>query len=80
MKRINNKIVYSYDIKRILAGYNSYDFKYDFKVGDDVINRVRTDFEKNVNLMFKNDVSIISEEKMMGINDLVGGDYPHCYA
>lgn len=76
MEKISKGIVFSEDIKRILNGENAFKFKYDFKPSESVIREVREDFRNDVNNIFS-DVSIISEEDMMRVNDLIGGGYPH---
>ena len=78
MKKIKNGIVFSDDIKRILSGINAFDFKYDFVPSVGVINQVREDFKKDVNKIFNGNVTIISEEEMLDVNNLIGGEYPHC--
>ena len=79
MKEINEGIVFSYDIKKILNGQNAFDYKYNAVPSDTIINDVRNDFERDVKKIFKNKVVIISEEQMLRINNLIGGEYPHCY-
>ena len=76
---IKEGIVFSDDIKRILNGINALDYKYDFIPNNYVINSLRVDFKSNVNKIFKDNVTIISEEEMMKVNNLIGGEYPHCY-
>ena len=78
MKEIENKIVFSYDIKRILSGINAFDYKYKVIPSTNNIEGVRRDFEIDVNKIFENDVCIISEEDMLRVNDLIRRDYPHC--
>ena len=80
MKKINKGIVFSEDIKRILNGINAFDYKYDFIPNNGVIDTIRTDFKFDVNKIFSGNVTIISEEEMMEVNTLIGGDYPHCYS
>lgn len=80
MKKINKGIVFSDDIKRILNGINAFDYKYEFIPSDDVINSLREDFKSDVNKIFNSNVTIISEEEMMNVNNLIGGEYPHCYS
>lgn len=84
MKKINEGIVFSNDIFRILEGKNALDFNYE-KQGmeiptKDKIEYLRQDFAKDVKRIFKNKVEIISEEEMDGfleesLNDVKG--YPH---
>ena len=80
MKKINKGIVFSDDIKRILNGRNAFDYKYDFIPNDSVINTMREDFNFDVNKIFSGNTVIISEEEMMEVNNLIGGEYPHCYS
>jgi hypothetical protein len=80
MKKINEGIVFSDDIKRILNGINAFDYKYQFIPNDEVIKEIRDNFKRDVNKIFKGKVTIINEEEMMCMNDLIGGEYPHCYS
>lgn len=80
MKEIKQGIVFSEDIKRILNGINAFDFKYPFIPNNNVINNVRENFNKETNKIFNNKVTIISEEEMLKVNNLIGGEYPHCYS
>ena len=80
MKEINKGIVFSNDIKRILNGINAYDYKYEFIPSDSIIEDVRKDFKKDVDKIFNGNVTIISESEMLEVNNLIGGEYPHCYA
>lgn len=80
MKKINKGIVFSDDIKRILNGINAFDYKYEFIPNNDVINSLREDFKSDVNKIFNSNVTIISEEEMINVNNLIGGEYPHCYS
>ena len=80
MKKLDKGIVFSYDIKRILNGINAFDYIYKFIPNDNVIDALRADFMFDVNKIFKNNVTIISEEEMMQVNNLIGGEYPHCYS
>ena len=76
MKTIKNGIVFSNDIERILKGLNALDFQYEKMPSQKTIDDVRSDFEKQVNRFF-NSVSIVSEEEMVQVNNLIGGEYPH---
>lgn len=78
MEKISKGIVFSEDIKRILEGVNAFKFKYEFKPSDEIIRIVRDDFRKEVNEIFNNETVFICEEDMMRVNDLIGGEYPHC--
>ena len=80
MKKIKKGIVFSDDIKRILNGRNAFDYKYDFIPNDSVINTMRKNFNFDVNKIFSGNAVIISEEEMMEVNNLIGGEYPHCYS
>lgn len=77
MKTIENGIVFSNDIKRILNGINAFDYKYEFIPQDSVIKTLRESFKKDTEKIFKGKVSIITEEEMMGVNSLITGEYPH---
>lgn len=76
---INNGIVFSNDIQRILNGINAFDYIYEGIPNISIINNIREDFKLDVNKIFNNNVTIISEEEMMMVNNLIGGEYPHCY-
>lgn len=77
MKTIENGIVFSNDIKRILNGINAFDYKYKFIPQDSVIKTLRESFKKDTEKIFKGKVSIITEEEMMEVNSLITGEYPH---
>lgn len=79
MIKIKDGFVVSEDIKRILDGINAFDFKYDFIPIGETIKNLRNDFKRNINEVFNNKVTIISEEEMLDINKFIGGEYPHCY-
>ena len=79
MKEIDKKIVFSYDIKRILNGINAFDYKYDGIPSEDIINDLRNNFKLEANKIFNNNIAIIYEDEMLAINNLIGGWYPHCY-
>jgi hypothetical protein len=79
MNKINKGIVFSDDIMRILNGINAFDYKYRFVPENSVINDVRLDFKSDVNKIFGGNVTIISEEEMMCVNNLIGGECPHRY-
>ena len=78
MKTINKGIVFSNDINRILNGLNAYDYKYLSIPSLSTIESIRNDFKDDVNKIFRGNVTIISEEEMLEINNLIGGEYPHC--
>ena len=78
MKRISNGIVISNDIKRILDGVNAFNYNYNVKVDDCVINNMRDEFKSDLLKIFDGKVSIISEDEMFDVVDLIGGEYPHC--
>lgn len=77
MKLIDKGIVFSEDINMILNGINAFDYKYPFVPSDNVIKDVRNDFNKTVNKIFDN-VTIVSEDEMLNINNIVKAWYPHC--
>lgn len=79
MKEITKGIVFSDDIQRILNGINAFDFKYDFIPSVEFIKELRKDFRSDVNKIFNNEVTIISEDEMLEVNNLVRRCYPHCY-
>lgn len=79
MKNISKGIVFSDDIKRILSGVNAFDYKYDFIPNDAVVEKLRNDFKKDVDKIFNGNVTIITEDEMLKVNNLIGGEYPHCY-
>ena len=79
MEKIEKGIVFSNDIKRILRGINAFDYRYEYVPCDGVIDFVREDFKRSVGEIFS-DVVIISESEMMDVNNLISGDYPHCFA
>ena len=84
MEKVEDGIVFSYDIYRILKGINALDFDYQ-KNGlsiptEDEIEKLRNDFEKDVKRMFNENVTIFSEEKMEdflydSLTDVL--EYPH---
>ena len=80
MKEIKKGIVFSDDIKRILSGVNAFDYQYKSIPCGSVIESVRSDFRNNVNKIFNGEAIIISEEEMLGVNEFIGGEYPHCYS
>lgn len=77
MKLIDKGIVFSEDINMILNGINAFDYKYPFVPSDNVIKDVRNDSNKTVNKIFDN-VTIVSEDEMLNINNIVKAWYPHC--
>ncbi|MBR3211002.1 MAG: hypothetical protein IKF71_03580 [Bacilli bacterium] len=77
MKKIKKGIVFSNDIERILKGVNALDYQYDKVPSGKMIQEVREDFARQVNGIF-DAVTIVLEEEMMQVNDLIQGDYPHC--
>lgn len=78
MIEINKGIVFSNDIKRIFSGVNAFDYSYAYIPSSSDIESVRSDFRKDVSRIFS-DITIISEDDMMGVNNLIGSEYPHCY-
>lgn len=79
MKDIKKGIVFSDDIKRILSGVNAFDYKYECVPSDGVISDIRNNFKEDVNKIFNNEVTIITEDEMFGVNSFIGGEYPHCF-
>ena len=79
MKKLYKGIIFNDDIKRILNGINAFDYKYDVIPDDSVIDTIRTDFKQQTNKIFNNKVTIISEDEMMEVNNLINWSYPHCY-
>ena len=78
MKEIKKGFVYSEDIKRILDGVNSFDYKYDAIPSIDKIESVRYDLKKQFNQIFNNQVTVVTEDEMLMVNSFIGGEYPHC--
>ena len=78
MKEVKKGIVFSNDIERILKGINSYEFNYEVNIKKEFLKGLREYFKKDVSRIFDY-VTIISEEEMMMVNNLIGGDLPHCY-
>lgn len=79
MKKISKGIVFSDDIKRILNGINALDYKYEFVPKDRTIEVLREEFKREVTRIFRGNITIVSEEEMMEVSNLIGGEYPHCY-
>ena len=88
MKIINNGIVFSDDIKRILDGNNAlnFDYKKEGIITPDInfLKELRNDFKKDVNKIFNNNAIIINEDDMLdsinkSIFDVIRR-YPHCYS
>lgn len=86
MKKIGKGIVFSNDIERILRGSNALDFDYEKKgiiiPNASLFEALRIDFKNDVDKIFNNEVTILSEEEMLEssysvIKD-VFGVYPHC--
>ena len=67
-------------MKKINKGIDIYPYLDYFNTNDSVINTMREDFNFDVNKIFSGNVVIISEEEMMEVNNLIGGEYPHCYS
>ncbi len=84
MERIEEGIVFSNDIYRILCGYNALDFNYNDKniiiPNKKFINLLRKDFRKDVERIFPK-VTIISEgDMLLYINQSISDvyrRYPH---
>jgi len=79
MKEIKKGFVLSEDIERILNGINAFDYSYEAIPNKEIIKNVREDFKNNINQVFDS-VTIITEEEMLEVNKLIGGEYPHCYS
>lgn len=86
MKRIEEGIVFSNDIKTILDGKNALDFSYQANglvvPSKTTINCLRKSFLNETRRLFNNLVTIISEEQMQesiieSLRD-VYKVYPHC--
>ena len=85
MIRVEDGIVFSNDIYRILQGQNALDFDYSAN-GLNIPSReqvefLRADFAKDARRMFNNKVTIFSEEQMEGflyssLDSVM--EYPHC--
>ncbi len=87
MKIIENGIVFSNDINRILKGNNSLDFNYQengiMLPKKEIYTDVRKDFKEDAKKIFNGQVTIIEEEEMTeglitSISDCLGR-YPHCF-
>ena len=69
MKTIENEIVFSNDIERILKGKNALEFSYSENglliPSSSFIESLRSDFKKDVNKTFDGKVTILSEEEML---------------
>ena len=79
MKEIKKGIVFSYDMKKIVNGENALKYQYPKVPPKEAIESLREDFTREVKKYFKN-VSIITEEEMESITNLIEGRYPHYYA
>ena len=87
MKKINDCIVFSDDIERILKGNNALDFNYEEKgmiiPSINFIDGLRNSFKKNVDKIFNNKTLIITEDEMLeslleSTKDIYGR-YPHSF-
>lgn len=78
MKEIKKGFVYSEDIVRILEGVNAFDYKFDQEPSKEVIKTVREDLKVQMNKIFNNQVTVVTEEEMLMVNNLIKGDCPHC--
>ena len=85
MKKVENGIVFSNDIERILKGNNALKFSYErnglILPEKGFIKRLRDDFKKDTNLIFNGQSIIIEEDDMLecmqeSISD-VYGRVPH---
>ncbi len=85
MKIIDDKIVFSEDIKMIMDGKNALDFSYQDKgivlPEESFYEDIRQDFYEETMKIFDGNVSVLSEEEMYeGIHSVVSdvfGRYPH---
>ena len=84
MKKINEGIVFSNDIFRILKGENALNFNYEQKgmviPSEKQIEFLRKDFLRDVNRIFNNKVKVITEDEMenylyTSLEDVM--EYPH---
>lgn len=78
MKEIKKGFVYSEDIERITKGVNAFDFKFDTIPTKEVIKSVREDLKIQMNKIFNNQVTVVTEDEMLMVNNLIKGDCPHC--
>ena len=78
MKEIKKGFVYSEDIVRILEGVNAFDYKFDTQPSKEIIKRVREDLKVQMNKIFNNEVTVVTEDEMLMVNKLITGDCPHC--
>ncbi len=85
MIKVEDGIVFSNDIYRILQGQNALDYDYSANgliiPSREQIEFLRVDFARDVKRIFDNKVTIFSEEQMEGF--LSGAldsvrEYPHC--
>lgn len=79
MKEIKNGFVLSEDIERILNGINAFDYSYEAVPNKEFIKNIRENFKNSINQVFDK-VTIVTEEEMLEVNNLIGGEYPHCYS
>lgn len=78
MKEIKKGFVYSEDIERITKGVNAFDFKFDTEPSKEVIKSVREDLKLQMDKIFNNNVTVVTEDEMLMVNKLITGDCPHC--
>ncbi len=85
MIKVEEGIVFSNDIYRILQGQNALDFDYSANgliiPTKEQIEFLRADFEKDVRTIFNNKVTIFSEEQMEEFLSTALDnvrEYPHC--
>ena len=85
MIKVEDGIVFSNDIYRILQGQNALDFNYAANglgiPSREQIEFLRADFEKDARRIFNNKVTIFSEEQMEGfLSSALDSvkEYPHC--
>lgn len=85
MVKVEDGIVFSNDIYRILQGQNALDFDYSANgliiPSKEQIDFIRADFEKDVRRIFDDKVTIFSEEQMEEFLSTALDsvrEYPHC--
>ena len=73
---IEKGIVFSEDIDRIFDGINAFDFNYQFRPSKETIRYDRKDFRQDTCRIFRNNVTIVSEDQMMDVNNLFDRTIP----
>lgn len=87
MKLIENGIVFSNDIKRIMMGKNALNFNYGKKgiiiPDENFFEYLRSDFKNTVDEIFDSVIILKESEMLESINESIKdvfGRYPHCIA